>query len=236
MTKKSLKTIKLILINSITITRLIGSLILPFVYYKYGASLVSLFIIILFLTDAIDGFLARKLKCSTFFGSILDACSDKLLNAISFIILSLEYTIMLAPLIIEISIMYTIYSTYRYGGNVQASRIGKNKTIILDIFVILSFIIMSLPLFKTNSIIVKHLINISNIYITSFGFIILIACLIALFDYLRKNTYARLNPKSEEIKVEHKKKKSTKLLFKQLFDTNYYSKHKDESIMRQFYV
>ena len=86
MTKKSLKTIKLILINSITITRLIGSLILPFVYYKYGASLVSLFIIILFLTDAIDGFLARKLKCSTFFGSILDACSDKLLNAISFII------------------------------------------------------------------------------------------------------------------------------------------------------
>ena len=141
MTKKSLKTIKLILINSITITRLIGSLILPFVYYKYGASLVSLFIIILFLTDAIDGFLARKLKCSTFFGSILDACSDKLLNAISFIILSLEYTIMLAPLIIEISIMYTIYSTYRYGGNVQASRIGKNKTIILDIFVILSFII-----------------------------------------------------------------------------------------------
>ena len=199
--------------NALTILRiiLVPVFIVCMQFYKLSNNLTFIALLIFVLasvTDFLDGFLARKLKCSTFFGSILDACSDKLLNAISFIILSLEYTIMLAPLIIEISIMYTIYSTYRYGGNVQASRIGKNKTIILDIFVILSFIIMSL----------------------------LIACLIALFDYLRKNTYARLNPKSEEIKAEHKKKKSTKLLFKQLFDTNYYSKHKDESIMRQFYV
>ena len=55
---------------------------------------------------------------------------------ISFIILSLEYTIMLAPLIIEISIMYTIYSTYRYGGNVQSSPAGKYKTAIVDVAVL----------------------------------------------------------------------------------------------------
>lgn len=236
MTKKSIKTLKLILVNTITSIRLIGAFILPFMYHIWGASYASLFIIILFLTDAIDGFLARKLKCSTFFGSIIDACSDKLLNAVSFIILSLEYSIMLAPLIIEIAIMYTFYSTYRYGGNIQASKVGKIKTIILDIFVILSFLLMSLPLFNTDIKFIKQLINNTDIYITIFAFVIIVSCLIALFDYLRKNTYARLNPKSEEIKHEHKKKKSFKVIKKQLFDTDYYSKHKDESIMRQFYV
>ena len=236
MEKKTLNIIKLVLVNTITMIRLIGSLMLPFIYSKYGAGFVSLFIIGLFLTDAIDGFLARHLKASTFFGSIIDASSDKLLNAISFIILSLEYSIMFAPLIIEIAIMYTFYSTYRYGGNVQASKIGKIKTIILDILVILSFGIMSLSLINKPTKFISYLVNHTEVIITIFGFIILIACLIAFFDYLRKNTYARLNPKSEIIKKTHKKKKSTKLIIKQLFDTNYYIKHKDESIMKQFYI
>lgn len=235
--KKSTKNIiKLIIINLFTAVRLIGAFILPILYFKYGSSFASLVIIILFSTDCIDGFLARKLKCSTFFGSVMDAVSDKLLNAISFILLSFEYHIMLAPLIIEISIMYTIYSTYRYGGNIQASKIGKIKTIILDIFVIISFILLSLPMFKFNSTFINNLISNTEIYITCACFIIIISCLVALFDYIRKNTYARLNPKSEIIKREHKVKKPMKLIIKQLFDTNYYLKHKDESIMKQIYM
>ena len=41
---------------------------------------------------------------------MLDAFSDKLLNGISFIILGIEYNIMFAPLILELSILYTNYS------------------------------------------------------------------------------------------------------------------------------
>ncbi len=231
-----MKIIKISLINTITMIRLIGSFILPFIYVKYGPSFASLFIIILFLTDAIDGFLARHLKAATFFGSAADALSDKVLNTVSFIILSLEHTIMLAPLIIEISIMYTFYSTYRYGGNVQASKTGKMKAIVLDIFVILSFVIMSLPLINNKSRFLLKIIDNTGFIITIFGFIIIVACLIALFDYLRKNTYARLNPKSVTIKKTHKKKKNIKLIMKQLFDTDYYMKHKDESIMKQLYI
>ena len=180
MNKKVLKIFELILVNAITMTRLIGAFILPFIYHYYGASIVSIFIICLFLTDTIDGFLARKLKISTFFGSLIDGVSDKLLNFISFLILGFINVFMFAPLIIEISIFYTMYSTYRYGGNIQSSKIGKTKTIILDIGVILSFMLISLPLFESKSRVIDFLIINTDIIITFIAFIILISCLITL--------------------------------------------------------
>lgn len=236
MNKKVLKIFELILVNAITMTRLIGAFILPFIYHYYGASIVSIFIICLFLTDTIDGFLARKLKISTFFGSLIDGVSDKLLNFISFLILGFINVFMFAPLIIEISIFYTMYSTYRYGGNVQSSKIGKTKTIILDIGVILSFMLISLPIFKSKSRVIDFLIINTDIIITFIAFIILVSCLITLFDYMKKNNKARENPKSFKIKNENKKQKPIKLIIKQLFDTDYYSKHKNESILKQFYI
>ncbi len=236
MNKKVLKTIELILVNTITMTRLIGAVILPFIYYYYGASIVSIIIICLFLTDTIDGFLARKLKVSTFFGSLIDGISDKLLNFISFILLGFINIFMFLPLIIEISIIYTMYSTYRYGGNVQSSKTGKIKTIILDICVILSFILISLPLFKSKLSIINFLIINTDIIITILSFITLTSCLITLFDYMKKNNETRENPKSIKIKYENKSKKPVKLIVKELFDTKYYSEHKNESIMKQFYI
>ena len=166
----------------------------------------------------------------------MDASSDKLLNFISFIILGLEYNIMFAPLIVEICILYTIYSTYRYGGNIQSSITGKIKTIILDICVILCFILMSLPIFKIKSEFINYLIENTNNYIILLGIITLISCLVALTDYMMKNKDARTNPKCMNIKYEEKNRKSIKLIIKQLFDTNYYIKHKDEPIMKQFYI
>ena len=235
MKKSSTKIFKLFIINTITIIRLIGAFILPFIYSKYGSSIVSVVIIGLFLTDAIDGFLARHLHASTFFGSILDGASDKILNAISFIILGLNYNIMFTPIIIEIAILYTIYSTYRYGGNVQSSFTGKVKTAIVDAVVVLSFVLMSLPALNINSDFTNYLINNTESYIYVFGFIMIIADMIALIDYMGKNKEARLNPKAMEIKYEEKNRKSFKTIKKLLFDTDYYIKHKNESIMKQLY-
>lgn len=227
--------IKLILINLITITRLVGALILPFIYSKYGTSITSIVIICLFLTDAIDGFLARLLHSSTFFGCILDAGSDKLLNIIAFIILGLNYNIMFTPIVIEIAILYTMYSTYRYGGNVQSSFTGKVKTAIVDAVVVLSFVLMSLPTFEFKLSIMNYIIDNTESYIYVFGFIMIIADLIALIDYIAKNNEARSNPKAMEIKYEEKNRKPFKLIKKQLFDTKYYLEHKNESIMKQLY-
>lgn len=230
-----LKTIELTFVNLITVVRFVGALILPFVYHKYGAGISTVMTILLFCTDALDGFLARALKISTFFGSAMDGISDKLLNTISFIILSLEYNIMIPPLILELSILLTLYSTYRFGGNVQSSKIGKIKTIILDICVIFSFILISLPTFKIDNIIINHFIHYTKQYIIFFGCIITIACLITLIDYNKKNIKTRNNKKLVHIKYQNRSKKSLKEILNDLFDTDYYLKHRNEPIMMQFY-
>ena len=231
---KLVKTLKLSFINLITAIRLIGAFILPFIYYKHGTSIASVLIIILFITDLIDGFLARKLNGSTFFGCILDAFSDKVLNAVSFLILGLLASIS-SSIIFNGAILYTNYSTYRYGGNVQSSPAGKYKTAIVDVAVILCFIVLALPTFKINSMFVNKIIIHTTAIINILALIILGACLMALFDYMKKNNIARLNPKSNIIKYEKKKKKDFKRISKELFDIEYYKKHKNESIMKQFY-
>lgn len=236
MNKKVIKWILIVIVNLITSIRLIGAFTLPFIYYYNGASVVSTYILVLFLTDAIDGFLARTFKVSTFFGSLMDAMSDKILNMIAFVILGLEHNIMFAPLIIEIAILYTSYSTYRYGGNVRTHKIGKIKTIILDILVIISFILLSLPKFKLNGSFFTFLISNTKMIIYIFAVIILAFCLLTLFDYIKKYKLARKNPKCMDIKYEEKNRKKVKQIIKGLFDTNYYQKHRTESIMKQLYL
>ncbi len=231
----ALKIVELIIVNLITLTRLVGALLLPVIYIKYGASICAIWTIVLFATDAIDGFLARSLKISTFFGSAMDGISDKLLNAISFIILGLQYNIMLTPLILELAIFLTIYSTYRFGGNIQSSKIGKTKTIILDVCVILSFVLMSLPALNINNIVINHLIHNTGIYIALLGCIITISCIITLMDYNKKNKNTRNNKKLTHIKYQHRIKKTSKEVISDLFNTEYYRKHKNEPIMKQFY-
>ena len=61
MTKKMQK-FWLIIINSITLVRLIGALALPFIFYYKGAAICAIWTIVFFLTDMIDGTLARMLK------------------------------------------------------------------------------------------------------------------------------------------------------------------------------
>ena len=235
MKNKVIKKLLLILVNSITIIRLLGAFILPFIYYKNGSSVTAVTIIILFFTDAIDGFLARKFKISTLFGSAMDALADKILNFISFIILGIEFNIMFCPFILELTILLINYLIYRHGGNVQSSKIGKIKTIVLDIMVIFCFILLSLPLFNNNYNIINFLINNISIIIYIIALIIIIFELITIFDYDRKYIITKNDPKIKHIKLQNRKKKTLMEFLTDLLDTDYYLKHKNESIIKQFY-
>ena len=228
--------IKIIPINLITLSRLIGAFALPFVFLFKGAPTGAIITIILFATDWIDGLLARKLNASTFWGAGMDALCDKLLNICSFSLLGSVYNKMLLPLLIEIAIMYTNYSSYRYGGNVKSTIIGKVKTVILDVLVILSFCLIGLQVFNSNSKVILYLINKTPELINLFNCIITVACLIALLDYIKRNKETRKNPKANQIKVEIKHVKPFKQLMNDLLDTEYYKKHKEESIIKQFYT
>ena len=229
------KTIELIIVNAITLCRLLGALLLPFIYHLYGINVVAILTIFLFLSDALDGFLARKLKISTFFGCSMDALSDKVLNATLFILLGIEYRYMIPPLIIEILILYISYLTYKNGGNVKSTKTGKIKTIILDVCVILSLILLSIPKLNIDGKVTKYIISNTDFYIIILSSIITISCLIALLDYIKRYKNARFNPKYIKVKKRKKTGKSFKEIITRSFDIEYYSKHKDESIMNQLY-
>ena len=119
MKKNKMQMLKIILVNSITLIRFIGFFTLPFIYFYYDAGICAIVTLCLFLTDFIDGFLARRLHASTLLGAFLDALCDKLLNIMSIILIGITYESMLFPLIIEASILYTSYETFRYGGNIK---------------------------------------------------------------------------------------------------------------------
>lgn len=63
---KKIYYLKLVFVNLITFSRFIGSILIPIIYFKYGVKSLGLLILILFLTDMLDGFLSRKLKVETF--------------------------------------------------------------------------------------------------------------------------------------------------------------------------
>lgn len=225
----------LVFVNVITLIRLFGAIALPFIYIKYDMNVVALISLILFLTDAIDGFLARTFRVSTFFGSAMDAFSDKALNTISFILLTLDYTIMLCPLILEMAILLINYQIYRFGGNVQSSITGKIKTIILDLFVILSFTILSLPLLNTSSHTILYFVKNIDSYISFFATIIIIAEIITIIDYDKKYKIVRNDPKKIHVKYQKRTKKNAKEFLHDIFDIEYYAKNKNESILKQLY-
>lgn len=226
--------IKIICINFITCTRLIGAFSLPFIFAIKGAPFGSIITIILFATDFIDGFLARSLKASTFFGAGMDALCDKLLNICSFSLLSVTYNTMFLPLILELFIMLVNYSFYRVGGNVKSSLIGKIKTVVLDVLVILSFCIISTQVFNTNKF--DTLIKNIPVIIQIFSYIIIVFSLIALCDYFIKFIKHKKSKYSVKNNISTRELKPIKLLMKDLLSIDYYNKHKSESILDQFYI
>ena len=82
-----MKKFMLIFVNLLTTIRIIGVFMIVPIFFKYGGIYAALVSIACYLTDSIDGFLARNLNASTFFGSLFDALSDK-----AFLVINLELT------------------------------------------------------------------------------------------------------------------------------------------------
>ncbi len=227
--KNKLRKMLLIFINTLTLSRLIGAFVLPFVYVKYGPSISAVVTIVLFATDAIDGFLARTFKLSTMFGSAMDALCDKVLSLVAFVILGLQYHIMFIPLTLEIIIILINYLIYRAGGNVQSSITGKIQTVVIDVSTIVSFVLISLPALKIH-------IN-YDIYtlIIILGILSIIAEIAAIINYSLKYSLTLKDPSLTHVKYQNRKRKTLKEALENSFDHDYYLKHRNESILKQLY-
>ena len=128
------KLIKKIVVNTLTCSRIAGSILMPILFTHLSSGMFIILIASLLFTDLLDGFLAKKCwHVSTIFGSIADMTADKLLGISILVILTGMYPIMAIPLLLEMVIAGANIKSALDGKIVASSELGRLKTVIMGI-------------------------------------------------------------------------------------------------------
>lgn len=167
--------------NKITIARVFMIPVFLCIYLipgiAYGNYIAAAVFIVACLTDALDGYLARKYHLVTNFGKFMDPLADKLLVSAA-LICFVELKLVPAWIIIIIISREFIISGFRLvasdnGVVIAASPIAKFKTSAQMIMSILLIVNFNLPVF--------------NLLEQVFIYLSLILTVLSLIDYLYKN-------------------------------------------------
>lgn len=139
---KSIKTegIKKQIPNILTFSRALAPVIVIPTILMDKLYLVIIELTIFAITDFLDGKLARKYDCVSPFGRKLDAFCDKLFAMSLVIPATFKFHILLFNLIMEIAISYVNLMSLAKGNEPRSTIIGKIKTAILSITLILIYI------------------------------------------------------------------------------------------------
>lgn len=199
----------LIIVNVFTISRIIGAILLFPLYFHWGPRIVSYILGILFLTDWIDGFLARKFKVSTFFGSIMDTICDKTIAIVACAILCFLNPYMMYLIITEVVILLISTLNLTQNNTAKTLYIGKIKMWVLSLSVVAGFFFCSPD---------KTVINLI-VFIPAIVFE-----LITIYAYLSRLL-------SHKIVLSHNKPKykSAKDIKTMLFSPEFYENNKDKT-------
>ena len=173
------KEIKRQIPNLLTLSRgLAPIVIIPAILFN-KLYFVIILLIIFALTDFLDGKIARKYNLVSEFGVKLDAVCDKIF-AISLIIPAIiNHGIFIFNFVMEIAISYTNLLSYTKGNNPRSTIIGKIKTALLSLTLILAYI----P-------------NMNNLVIFIFSLITIICQVITLIKYINTDMEMDKNNKS----------------------------------------
>ncbi len=128
-----------VLVNVITTFRFVYTLFLPFLHTRISKLAFLISIALVFLTDSIDGTLARKFKVQTIFGSTMDTIADKTLSIVLMFLLIKKVPIISLMLVGEIIIAVINIYFVLCGKKTKSSLIGKLKMWFLGISIILGF-------------------------------------------------------------------------------------------------
>lgn len=203
--------------NKITIIRIC---LLPLVIFFYLAEFMApwgklvafILFVIACLTDALDGFIARKYNLVTDFGKFLDPIADKLMATTGLLLLIANHTI---PVILSVVFMFImilrdyIVTGLRQVGQlrgkiISADKVAKIKANALYFTLILGMFIAFL---KEVDTITSDFINTANIILYVCVCITIILIAISGLNYLFKNisVFAPNTPHIEEIKEDDEK-------------------------------
>lgn len=256
-----------ILVNLITAIRSLGTIAIIPIFYSYGALATTLAAAGFFLTDFIDGYLARKLHVESFFGSLLDAVSDKSFGIVCLILLSTLNPIFLVIIGLELGIFAINYNSLQRGNNAKSSLAGKAKTVLLAASIVGSYFCYAAPTLKE----ILNYVNISSfnkllelnpqLISTILAIPVIGASLYVAHDYAKtaqvqddlvvseeitptkeksslKEIAAEkkaLLQKKKELLKEGKELKTRSEIIHDLFDTEFYLKHRDGGIKKLLY-
>ena len=188
--------------NIITISRIVA-LILGFIFFMRDNFLISIiFYIYGAVSDAFDGYFARKFDAYSKFGQYLDGISDKL-YLLSIIIISIIHKnyLIIIPLVLEVIISIINYQIIKVRKRVYTERIGKIKMNVEIVTMLIA--LLSIKYHALYYIFVVLLIL--TVYFQ-------VQCIIAYIN--------QKNNKSKEVVVNFKGKKITeriKLLLEEFF-------------------
>ncbi len=236
-----------IIVNSVTMTRVIGTFVLPFISQNMSPAGLVIYIGLLLLTDALDGLLARRLKATTIFGSILDATADKFLGIACLAVLAGRYAIMLFPIITE-TIISIINTRGAIGGSTtDSSTLGKIKTWVLGLSIVLGFatiyindiisgINSSTKIGQALIIFLEDMVANQDIIMAIIASITVGAGIIVSCDYQIKVKNEMKKAKAEGFELNKWVLKSGKELMHALFDEEYYQKTKNLPLAKKIGV
>lgn len=231
--------IKLGIVNFLTLIRVIGTIVLIPLYNNFGGKIVGITSFFCYLTDSIDGILARHWKVSTFFGAIFDGFADKLFTIINFIILYLITPYALIPIIIEVLIVIVQAFKFNRNLNVQSNIIGKSKVWVLAATVVLTFLISDINNISFLSLNFKEMImNIpkNTLYLYLLGPAIIME-IVTLFSYIFEICFPKnieiLTKKTKKIETQKLNFKERKEYIKKVWlDPKFYEQHKNDTNLR----
>ncbi len=214
----------IVLVNLITAIRVVGAFLLIPIYLSFGSFWLGIAVLLFISTDSIDGFLARTLHASTFFGAAFDALSDKLFNIIVLSIVSFVEPLMFYVLLCEIGILLVSFHSTFKGNKAKTAILGKIKMFILSVSIILVLLLNDYPkmveMFNFSMIDYKGIINvlaIINVVIDTVTFVL----------YLLLDIVRTINNKDVKETIFKSKLKSKKEIKEMLFSNDFYQKNKD---------
>lgn len=217
---------KKIFVNILSLSRIVGALLMPLVFSNFSMLKIVIIIALLFITDTFDGLLARKWKVQTRGGALLDPLGDKLLATsciLSFIFKDIR---LLVILLLEIAIAIINISRGLHGEEANTIFMGKIKTTALFVM---------LGLYAANSLkadILNIIFN-TSIDLTITKNIVNIAYLICLIcQVLTIIMYINESNKQKNIRINRiPKLKSFKSIIQRLFDEDSYLEDRDKPLI-----
>jgi len=208
------KKTKKIIVNLLSLSRVIGALLLPLIFLKVSIPALITLLVVLFVTDMLDGMLARKWEVKTIGGGLLDPLGDKMLAIMCIFSLWQEHTSFGYLLLGEVLItLINILRSIR-GEKVKSLIIGKIKTWALSITLIIGAVIQ-FGLLNID----ENILQISFYITIALEIMTILVYLLHLIVFVKKESKYSL----KDIDIKY--------FLKRVFNEEKYKEDKDKSVM-----